>query len=124
MGVGVFLHVYKKNKSDQNISQNTSYYERVPCVYCNGYGKYINDAEEFLPPISVNCPNCNGKGTIDCSYCKGAGYLINGLSIQYCPKCNNTKTICPNCNGRGFYITQNGIRLEEFHGHWSRNICS
>lgn len=41
------------------------------CLLCDGNG----DIERFYESgaVQISCPDCNGEGHIDCSYCAGTG---------------------------------------------------
>ncbi len=58
----------------------------VKCMYCDGTGKHKNET----------CIVCGGKGEVEvvdstrkCQWCKGRGYLMQGIP-------------CTNCGGTGF----------------------
>jgi hypothetical protein len=56
------------------------------CYECDGNGK-------------VDCSTCNGNEVIDCENCSGSGEI--GDDVE-CPDCNGDGTLtCPDCKGEG-----------------------
>lgn len=52
----------------------------VKCEECKGIGFHVQLMQDFqLGPL---CPDCEGKGTVECKSCEGTRYVI-------CPKCYN-----------------------------------
>ncbi|CAH8308296.1 unnamed protein product [Eruca vesicaria subsp. sativa] len=67
------------------------------------------DGTQTTKSNSILCPNCEGKGAVACSQCKGGGVnLIDHFNGQFkagdsCWLCSEKKLIlCGECNGAGF----------------------
>ncbi|KAJ0248393.1 Protein BUNDLE SHEATH DEFECTIVE 2 [Hirschfeldia incana] len=67
------------------------------------------DGTQTTKSNSILCPNCEGKGAVACSQCKGGGVnLIDHFNGQFkagdsCWLCSEKKLVlCGDCNGAGF----------------------
>ena len=51
----------------------------------------------------MECPKCNGSGTVSCAACAGTGQETTLIVLhQPCPVCGGKKKItCPTCKGFG-----------------------
>lgn len=48
----------------------------------------------------INCPECDARGTVVCSYCEGTKIYCS----TKCYKCDGKGYItCPKCNGEGWH---------------------
>lgn len=56
------------------------------CAKCEGDGQVTADVSRQqgrIDPLLVDCPDCEGHGTVSCDQCDGSGYIE-------CEDCNGT----------------------------------
>lgn len=95
--------------SDQSLS---SLGQKIPVFHtCKSKSFQIQatDGNQTTKSNSILCPNCEGKGAVACSQCKGGGVnLIDHFNGQFkvgdsCWLCSGKNLIlCGECNGAGF----------------------
>ncbi|KAF8081616.1 hypothetical protein N665_0874s0010 [Sinapis alba] len=95
--------------SDQNSSLGQKKRQVFHTCKSKSFQIQATDGTETTKSNSILCPNCEGKGAVACSQCKGGGVnLIDHFNGQFkagdsCWLCSGKNMVlCGDCNGAGF----------------------
>ena len=71
----------------------------MDCPECNGNGTI--PCEECNATGRAECENCAGTGEEDCSHCDGKGFVDGEDGVEDCPECDGGLETCSDCSGDG-----------------------
>lgn len=74
------------------------------CPACGGEGTmkaYMAGLKEQAEEEELACPECKGKGKIECDNCEGYGEYQDAEEFRNCPCCEEGYIKCSACKGEG-----------------------